>query len=98
MTSSGRSSGLIYMSGGEISNNSAESNGGGIYMSGNNVGESLLYLDGTTISGNTATSAGGNIDDRRGGGFYVTDDGNRIVFKDVEVSDNKTNGRHRNDA
>ncbi|MDF1811863.1 MAG: choice-of-anchor Q domain-containing protein, partial [Verrucomicrobiales bacterium] len=97
-TSSGRSNGLILMTDSLIENNSSESNGGGIYMAGTNVGESLLYLKDTVIRGNTAASAGGNLDDRRGGGFYITDDGNKIVFDNVTVSDNLTNGRHRNDG
>ena len=98
-TSNGLNSGRIYMTGGSVANNTAESNGGGIYMSGTNVGKSLLHLDGTSISGNVASSGGDpNLDDRRGGGFYVTDDGNRVVFNNVTVSDNRTDGDERSDG
>ena len=97
-SSSGVNSGRIFMTNGSVSNNNAEDIGGGIYMSGTNVGESMLFLDGTTIDGNVASSLNANIDDQRGGGFYITDDGNRIVFRDVTVSDNLTNGRHRADG
>ncbi|MDF1751216.1 MAG: PKD domain-containing protein [Verrucomicrobiales bacterium] len=97
-SSSGRNSGFIFMTNGSVSNNSSEDIGGGIYMDGNNVGESMLYLDGTVVSGNTASVLNANIDDQRGGGMYITDDGNRIVFNDVTISDNVTNGRNRADG
>ena len=86
------------MTGGSVSNNTAESNGGGIYFEGTNVGESILWLDGTTLSGNVASSADQNVDSRRGGGLYMTDDGNRLVFNNVTVADNSTNGRNASDG
>lgn len=91
MTSSGLLSSHVLMTGGSVSGNQANSHGGGIYMAGNNVGESLLYLDGTVIDGNVASNAS-DRNDRDGGGMYITDDGNRIILKDVVVSDNQTNG------
>lgn len=98
MTSSGVRSSRVFMDGGSVAGNNAESNGGGIYMAGTNVGESILYLDGTRIDGNTASSNGGNLDSRRGGGVYMTDDGNRLFFNNVTVSDNRTLGRNASDG
>ncbi|MDF1813217.1 MAG: autotransporter-associated beta strand repeat-containing protein, partial [Verrucomicrobiales bacterium] len=97
-TSSGRNVGMIFMTGGSISGNEAESHGGGISFNGTNVGEGFLYLDGTSITSNTASSDDANLNDRRGGGIYISDDGNRVTLSDVTVEDNITAGYDRSDG
>ncbi len=98
LRSTGVNPGHLIMTRGSVANNQAEDNGGGIFVESLGVGETMVYLDETKIDGNIASSADSNLDDNRGGGFYFTGSGNRIIFDEVVVQDNKTNGRNRGDG
>lgn len=68
------------MNGGTISNNTAGSTGGGVYVASNNV-----LLTAGTISGN---SAGGDDDPGQGGGIYVASTPYVLELDDALVTDN----------
>ncbi len=76
---------IFHMTGGCLENNTAASNGGGIYALGPNA---LVLIDGGSISGNTAEKNGGGIylTSATGGGPYAKITGGSIL-------ENKANGK-----
>jgi len=75
-------SGSFTMSGGEISGNTAERNGGGVYVSSGN-----FTMSGGTISGNTSSSRfSSSSSSNAGGGVYVSS-GN-FTMSGGTISDN----------
>ena len=83
------SPGKFRMTGGHISNNTAESNGGGIdvYAQKGTDTYTNCYLDGVTISGNTAGSEGGAV-------FLPS--GNHLSLMNCSISGNTDS--HRSDV
>ncbi len=75
--------GTVTITGGEINDNTAGSEGGGLWN-----GTGTMTIIGTTISGNTAS---GNAADNGGGGIYNFN-GGTLMIDDATISDNVADG------
>lgn len=74
--------GMCEINDGEISGNTASSNGGGVWVNCNNGNNGTLIMNGGKITNNTASS--------NGGGVYVADN-STFEMNGGEISDNTTN-------
>lgn len=75
--------GAAYITASEISGNSADYDGGGLYFNttSNILSLGFSYLDNTTLSGNSA--------DRNGGGIHIQEDSSGVIYgANLTITDN----------